>query len=93
MRQIRKKKNKEKDGQREGPRRGEDTKDILEIAPVRMHAILKDHTLFLKAADGTEEKISLKGCEVLTVSSNPGPSRKWCSSPSHDLTRGSQILN
>lgn len=78
VRQIRKDKNGDKDGEKDGSRRGEGMKDVLEIAPVRMQAKLKDRSLFLRAVDGTEEKISLDGCEVLTVSSSPGPSRKWC---------------
>ncbi|KAG0557386.1 hypothetical protein KC19_11G125600 [Ceratodon purpureus] len=79
MRQIRKEREKEKgeDGLKDASRRGEDTKGVLEIAPVRMQAILKDKILFLTAVDGTQAKISLEGCEVLTVSSSPGPNRKW----------------
>ena len=89
MRQIRKDKDKDKDGHRDSSRRGEDIKVELEIAPVRMQAKLKGGTLSLVAADGTVENISLQGCEVLAVSSTPGPQRKWCLSPYHDFAHGS----
>lgn len=79
VKQIRKaKKDKDGGGQSDGPRRCEGTKDVLEIAPMRRHAFLKDKALFLRAPDGTDEEVSLEGCEVLTVSSSPGESRKWC---------------
>jgi len=71
VKQIRKDKKKGKDG-------GQRERDTLEIAPVRRRAVLKDKVLLLRAPDGTDEEVSLEGCEVLTVSSSPGESRKWC---------------
>jgi len=70
VKQIRKDKKKERDG-------GHKERDVLEIAPVRRHAVLKDKALVLRAPDGTDERVSLEGCEVKSVSSGPGEARKW----------------
>ena len=67
----------EKDVSKEGSKRGESTKDVLEIAPVWRHVVLKGGDLVLKAADGTEEHISLEGCDVLAVSAGTTAGGKW----------------
>lgn len=77
MKQTGKDKKKDKDGQKEGSRKGESVRDTFEIAPMWRHAVLQQRVLVLKAADGVEERISLEGCEVLSVSGGPGPNRKW----------------
>ncbi|KAG0570751.1 hypothetical protein KC19_6G184800 [Ceratodon purpureus] len=67
----------EKDGSKESSKRGESTKDVIEIAPVWRHVVLKGGDLLLKAADGTEEHISLEGCEVFSVSAGTTVGGKW----------------
>ncbi|XP_024379254.1 uncharacterized protein [Physcomitrium patens] len=86
---------KNKDGQRVGSRVDGTLGDVLEIAPMWRRASLKNKVLFLKAVDGTTEEVSLEGCEVLSVSSSPGPNRKWGKKfpiklhhPSRDIYRG-----
>lgn len=72
-----KEKEPEKDGSKDGSNRGEPTKDVLEIAPVRRHAILREGALLLDGGDGVIEHISLEGCEVLSVSAGESPGGKW----------------
>jgi hypothetical protein len=48
-----------------------------DMMPSLRHANLGDRVLYLKAHDGTEETISLNGCQVFAVSGGVGPRQKW----------------
>lgn len=52
-------------------------KEILEVAPVRRHARIKDRCLILTEMDGTSVEISLRGCMVVAVSATDLSTRKW----------------
>jgi len=76
IKQVGKDKRRDKEGQKEGSRH-ESRNDGMEIVPKWRHASLSNQILTLKATSGTEETVSLEGCEVLAISTSPGPSRKW----------------
>ncbi|KAL3835336.1 hypothetical protein ACJIZ3_010072 [Penstemon smallii] len=52
-------------------------KDILEVAPVRKYAKIKDHYLILTETDGSCVEIFLRGCTIFAVSATSLSSRKW----------------
>lgn len=52
-------------------------KEVLEVLPVKKHAMIKDHSLFVSESDGSFIEVRLKGCMVAAVSATSLPSRKW----------------
>lgn len=52
-------------------------KEVLEVLPVKKHATIKDHSLFVSESDGSCVEVRLKGCMVAAVSATSLPSRKW----------------
>lgn len=50
---------------------------IIEVAPVRKYAEIKDHSLIISETTGTKTTIELLGCTILAVSSTDLNSRKW----------------
>ncbi|XP_073147324.1 uncharacterized protein [Henckelia pumila] len=52
-------------------------KDILEVSPIKKYAKIKDRCLILTEPDGSQAKISLKGCKIAAVSATSLSSKKW----------------
>ncbi|XP_027169716.1 uncharacterized protein LOC113769464 isoform X2 [Coffea eugenioides] len=52
-------------------------KEVFEVLPVKKHAMIKDHSLFVSELDGSCIEVHLKGCMVAAVSATSLPSRKW----------------
>lgn len=46
--------------------------------PILKHAKLTGQLLYLYGLDGSEDKILVKGCEVVAISGNEKASQKWC---------------
>lgn len=59
------------------PREQMRNKGIVEVAPVRKYAKLKDQSLILTESDGSHTKILLKDCTIEAVSATSLSSRKW----------------
>ncbi|KAJ6369372.1 hypothetical protein OIU76_027748 [Salix suchowensis] len=52
-------------------------KELLEVAPIRKQAKIKDRSLVLIDSGGSQIVIPLKGCAIEAVSATSLPSRKW----------------
>lgn len=83
----------ERDGPKEGSNRAGTTKNVLKLAPVRKHVVLKEGILLLREVDGNEEQIPLEGCEVSSISYDQTSNGKWYVLKSFSYLLCSGLLN